>query len=192
MRKLILKSSCSRRLINSLISVVFDLISTNPSHCDWGKKAIISITSEVLETKNRIREAFFFPSAESEKKLIKYLGKAKSKMLISVFTITNDNLANALREARNRGVKVMIISDDECMKMNGSDIRSLYEEGFCVRVDLNPWAHMHNKFVVIDDYLLITGSFNWTKQAVQRNQENLVVIDDSVLAHMYADEFYKL
>ncbi|CAG9332213.1 unnamed protein product [Blepharisma stoltei] len=192
LRKLVIESSCSRRLINSVISYIFDLTEKNPSAVEWGKKAVVLATSEVLEPKKRIREAFFFPSTESEQRLIKYLNKAKTKMLVSVFTITNDNLSNALRNARRRGVNVMIISDDECMKMNGSDIRALYEEGFSVRVDLNPFAHMHNKFVVIDDYLLITGSFNWTKQAVQKNQENLVVVDDSILAHLYTDEFFKL
>ncbi|OMJ84927.1 hypothetical protein SteCoe_13830 [Stentor coeruleus] len=76
--------------------------------------------------------------------------------------------------------------------MSGSDIRNLHDEGIQVRVDLDPHAQMHHKFCVIDDYILITGSFNWTKQAVGKNQENLVVMDDPVLARMYTEEFNRM
>ena len=58
-------------------------------------------------------------------------------MIICVFTITNNTLADAIRAARDRGVDVRIISDDECMKMRGSDVEVLHNEGFPVRVDLN-------------------------------------------------------
>ena len=191
-KKKLLKSSCSRRLVNILIAHVFKLIEKSPEALNWGKKCIESLSSEILEPKKRTRDSFFFPSAESERKLVRYLHKAKKTMIVCVFTITNNALADAIRHARERGVKVRIISDDECMKMMGSDIRALASEGFEVRVDDDPFAHMHNKFVVIDDYLLITGSFNWTKQAVNKNQENLVVLDDNNLCTSYTQEFNKL
>jgi phosphatidylserine/phosphatidylglycerophosphate/cardiolipin synthase-like enzyme len=113
-------------------------------------------------------------------------------MIVAVFTLTNDDLAREIRNARSRGVQIRIISDDDLMSMQGSDIRTMYEEGIEVRVDLNPRAQMHHKFCVIDDYLLITGSFNWTKQAVNKNQENLVVLDDPFLAQLYTKEFDKM
>lgn len=113
-------------------------------------------------------------------------------MLICVFTITNNDLADAIRAARARGVAVKIISDDECMKMRGSDVRALSDEGFSVRVDLDTRAHMHNKFVVIDGHLLINGSFNWTKQAVNKNNENLVILEDEALARVFTQEFDRL
>lgn len=52
--------------------------------------------------------------------------------------------------------------------------------------------HMHNKFVIIDDLVLATGSFNWTSQAVTGNQENLCVIDNEVFVKDYKAEFEKL
>lgn len=51
---------------------------------------------------------------------------------------------------------------------------------------------MHNKFVVIDGRILITGSFNWTTQAVTSNQENLCIIDNEELAKKYTAEFERL
>jgi cardiolipin hydrolase len=51
---------------------------------------------------------------------------------------------------------------------------------------------MHDKFTVIDESVLITGSFNWTSQAVQKNQENILFIENKNLATQYLSEFNKL
>jgi cardiolipin hydrolase len=51
---------------------------------------------------------------------------------------------------------------------------------------------MHNKFVVIDSEVLITGSFNWTSQAVNSNQENLLILQNESLCELYQLEFEKL
>ena len=51
---------------------------------------------------------------------------------------------------------------------------------------------MHNKFVVIDNSVVITGSFNWSNQAVNYNQENILIIENKILAERYSNEFNKL
>lgn len=51
---------------------------------------------------------------------------------------------------------------------------------------------MHNKFAIIDDEIVMTGSFNWTTQAVKSNQENVIFIQNENLAKIYAEEFEKL
>ena len=51
---------------------------------------------------------------------------------------------------------------------------------------------MHNKFCVIDLSVVITGSFNWTAQAVQHNQENILFFENKDIAKVYAEEFEKL
>ena len=67
-----------------------------------------------------------------------------------MFTITNNQLRNAVVRAFDRGVTVRVISDDECMKQPGSDVQYLANKGVNVKIDRNPEAHMHNKFMVID------------------------------------------
>ena len=106
--------------------------------------------------------------------------------------MTNDKLSNAVKAAALRGVAVRIISDDECMKQKGSDVHWLSEQNIPVRVDDRPDAHMHNKFMVIDDLIVITGSFNWTVTAVNANQENLIVVDNPYYIDRYNQEFEKL
>lgn len=192
LRELIQTSDFSKSTLDNAMATVFELVKANPTFLNWGKQCVQALFSDAFDPKTRIKDAFFFPNPESEKKLIRYLKKAQKTLIVAVFTLTNDDLANEVRKANKRGVNVRIISDDDLMKMQGSDIRNMYQEGIEVRVDLDPRAQMHHKFCVIDGYLLITGSFNWTKQAVNKNQENLVVMDDPQLAELYTKEFDRM
>lgn len=137
-------------------------------------------------------KALFFPDKENEKVLVEWLNKAKRSLDVCVFTITNNQLANALYDAHDDGVKVRVISDDECMKMMGSDVQELCERGIKVTIDSDPHAHMHNKFVIIDGKYLINGSFNWTTQAVCKNNENVTITDNLGLIQQYQVYFDKL
>jgi cardiolipin hydrolase len=51
---------------------------------------------------------------------------------------------------------------------------------------------MHNKYAIIDESVIVTGSFNWTTQAINNNQENLIFYEDKELASQYLKEFNKL
>lgn len=51
---------------------------------------------------------------------------------------------------------------------------------------------MHNKFMIVDNVFVMTGSFNWTFQAGSHNQENLLVVDHPFYLEKYATEFDKL
>ena len=48
---------------------------------------------------------------------------------------------------------------------------------------------MHNKFAIIDGKILLTGSFNWTLAADQKNEENLLIIEDRKVIKAYQKRF---
>lgn len=112
--------------------------------------------------KPRYMDAFFFPNKANVKKLANYIGRAKKTLEICVFNITNDDLALAVINRHKAGVKVRVISDDETMTNKGNDCQRLADAGIPLRVDPEPSYHMHNKFAIVDNDFLITGSFNWT------------------------------
>ena len=62
------------------------------------------------------------------------------------------------------------------------------KHGFEIRYHLG-FGLMHNKFAVIDDKSLITGSFNWTQTAEERNEENLLIISDKNTIGQYQQRF---
>lgn len=63
--------------------------------------------------------------------------------------------------------------------------------GIAVRTDVSSYF-MHHKFVVLDSEMLINGSFNWTRQAITGNQENLMITKNVKVVKQYKDEFKKL
>ena len=73
----------------------------------------------------------------------------------------------------------------------GSDIDRLAARGMAVRVDRSP-DHMHHKFAVFDDALVLTGSYNWTRSAANRNQENFLISDDARLVSSFTRGFEEL
>ena len=124
-------------------------------------------------------------------RLLKYLDSARSSIDICVFNITCDEIANVILALHQRGVRVRIITDDEQAKSQGSDIDKFRQVGIPVKLDHAP-THMHHKFCVIDGRLLCSGSFNWTRQAVLGNQENVLVVDNPKAVSAFGQEFERL
>ncbi|KAF9585990.1 hypothetical protein BGW38_010589, partial [Lunasporangiospora selenospora] len=134
----------------------------------------------------------FFPSEQSFQQLVKTLDSAQSSLEICVFTITDDQLAKAIIRAHERGVKVRIISDNEKAGDLGSDVNRLSEDhNVSVRVDKSE-SHMHHKFAIVDDKLVINGSYNWTKGARFDNRENLTLTNSPKAVQAFKGEFEKL
>jgi mitochondrial cardiolipin hydrolase len=135
-------------------------------------------------------EAIFFPSKENEDKLVKYFKMADNYCWVCIYTITNDRLARVLYTLKDAGVDVRIITDDETAHNEGSDVFKLANAGIPVRIDSDIQARMHHKFIVIDDDLLLNGSFNFTSTAVTKNFENVVAIDHPGLIVQFKTVIY--
>lgn len=117
-----------------------------------------------------------------------WLNWPKRTLDICVFTITCDDISNIVLEAHRRGVLVRVITDNDQMKTQGSDIGKFAAAGIAVRHDNEP-THMHHKFAILDGRVLLNGSFNWTRQAVLGNQENLMIMDTPVLVADFQKHF---
>mmetsp|Transcript_33640 Transcript_33640/g.45234 ORF Transcript_33640/g.45234 Transcript_33640/m.45234 type:complete len:147 (+) Transcript_33640:220-660(+) len=133
------------------------------------RKHINQVEVDLYAAKPKFMDAFFFPNKANVDRLAKYIKYARKSIRICVFNFTNDDLASAVIERHKAGVDVRVISDDECMENKGSDIHTLANAGIHTRTDSAPEVHMHNKFMVVDDEFVLTGSFNWTFQAGSKN-----------------------
>jgi phosphatidylserine/phosphatidylglycerophosphate/cardiolipin synthase-like enzyme len=78
------------------------------------------------------------------------------------------------------------------MKFIGSDVPDLLKEGIQIRTDNDTKSLMHNKFVVIDEQITMTGSYNWTAKATSYNEENILIIENEQIANSFTTEFEKL
>ena len=99
-----------------------------------------------------------------------------------MYSFTSREIAQALIEAKKRDVKVKITMDNAQIKDHYSKSRYLAAKGFNIKFHMGPGL-MHDKFAVIDDKEVLTGSFNWTTSAERKNAENLLIITNKELAH---------
>ena len=90
-----------------------------------------------------------------------------------------------------RGVKVRLIVDDSNVGVQGSMVGAFRAKGAFVRSKHSSFL-MHHKFCIVDNKKLISGSFNWTMQAVMGNKENVIVTEDPKLVRGFVQEFEEL
>jgi len=136
-------------------------------------------------------DVYFSLVDNPEKAIIEQLNQAKESIDIAMCYFTDRELANAVIEAHNRGVRVRVYLDKDQKEAKYSKSRYLAKHGIAIRYSDNPYI-MHHKFCVIDNEVVITGSYNWTASAGERNNENLLVIRDPPLANRYEQEFNRL
>ena len=133
--------------------------------------------------------AFFSPGLTCVNEILRQFQTCKHTADVCVFTITDDRITRAIIAAHQRGVNVRVLTDDEKSHDLGSDVQRLAAAGIPCKIDAGNVAHMHHKFAIFDDKLLLNGSFNWTRSASEFNEENLIVSADPVLVSAFAGRF---
>lgn len=109
---------------------------------------------------------------------------------MQAYSFTSEPIAQALVAAHQRGVSVQAILDKGQRSEDDSRAKLLLDNGIPIKID-SAHAIAHNKIMVIDDETVITGSFNFTKSAEERNAENLLMIRDKALAQKYEENWKK-
>lgn len=135
--------------------------------------------------------AYFSPDQNCVRKIVSLFEAARRQVDVCVFTITDDRLTDAMIAAHRRGVTIRVISDNHKSEDLGSDIDMLERQGLPVRVDRSEY-HMHHKYAVFDNGILLTGSYNWTRSASRNNEENFIVTEDDDLVEAFLRQFQEL
>ncbi|MFZ4828840.1 MAG: phospholipase D-like domain-containing protein [Phototrophicaceae bacterium] len=116
--------------------------------------------------------------------------QAQSTIDIAVPEFTNKYLLNALLEAQARNVRVRIVTDDRVG--NRPELTPLLEAGISIINDGNPSVLMNHKFAVIDNQAVLMGTMSYTKSAVYRNNNSLLLIQEPVVVSAYTQEFSEM
>lgn len=134
---------------------------------------------------------YFPPYKDSHLPIIELYDSAEKYIHLSIYSLTKDEIAQALIKAHKRGVEVKVLIDKAQAGNQYADDELMESEGIEVRRDKKS-GMMHNKFCVIDDIIVYTGSYNHTKNATINNDENYIIIKDIGLAHIFETQFQKL
>ena len=120
-------------------------------------------------------ETCFSPKGGCTETIVNEIENAKSELLIQAYSFTSVPIAKAVIAAKKRGVKIEALLDKSQRSGKYTAATFLINAGIPVLIDAQH-AIAHNKIIVIDRKTLITGSFNFTKAAEEKNAENLLVI----------------
>jgi phosphatidylserine/phosphatidylglycerophosphate/cardiolipin synthase-like enzyme len=155
--------------------------------------SVVTTTSTATTTVNipSVRETCFSRVERCDVLLISLINRANRSVYVAVYSFTRDSLATALISAKERGVEVRVVIERERAYEQGSEYPRLKSAGVDVRLDGNP-NFMHHKFMVIDGYVVVTGSYNWSTAAETRNDENIVVMFDRDVAQRFVQEFERI
>ena len=115
--------------------------------------------------------AFFTPSKKCETSIVKHIENAKISIDAAVYAINNKNIVGALKKAHKRGVKIRILTDRLQAGIKTSKVQELYNFGIKIRVNSKYKIEL-NKVAVFNLKNVITGSYNWTETASNKNSEN--------------------
>jgi phosphatidylserine/phosphatidylglycerophosphate/cardiolipin synthase-like enzyme len=150
-------------------------------------QAIQPVPKNVIPAAN----AYFSPGDECRQHIIHLINGAKQSINICVFTISDNRITKAILTAHKKGIVVAIISDNDKANDKGSDIHYLQEQGLNVILDRTSY-HMHHKFALFDNAILLNGSFNWTRSASDFNEENILITSDPDLVTQFSRQFSQL
>lgn len=151
-----------------------------------------------------IKCVLFSPDDNIQKILLQLIDGEQESIRLTAYSFTDGDVAQSLIRAHDRGVKVEIIADPACMLDRFGKIPLIKDHDIVVFVydpdhlknDKKGLSSsiMHNKFIIFGKNItgksiIWTGSFNWTKSAHRRNQENVIIFEDKHVIDKYAQQF---
>lgn len=170
----------SRLILGALLSALFEF---------WQPSSLAA---------DMVVQACFSPQGKCSTHIAREIDQAKKEILVAVYAFTSEELAEALAQAKKRGVAVQVVVDQDFDSRNDkSKVKYLEQQKVPVRRHSGQRTStadresglMHQKFAVIDRKILLTGSYNWTHSADKLNDENLLMFRD---AGPLAEEYRKV
>ena len=154
----------------------------SPSHLDEqianvdGSQIVVVFTSEDPALENAI-----VPMVQSATQSIRFLA----------FSFTDFPLAEAMSQRAQAGVDLAGVFERVGSETEAAELRTLMCRKLPVRQDGNP-GFLHHKLIVVDERIVITGSMNFSTNAEESNDENVIIIDNAEIARLYMQEFERV
>ena len=145
-------------------------------------------TQIIVQSPNLTCKVCFTPRQACLPMIIDEIDKATTSIHMQAYSFTSKPIADALIRAHKRGVTVVVIADKSQRKEKNTQINHVKRAGVMVYIDTKP-AISHSKIITFDRKSVLTGSYNFSNAAENRNAENVVLLVSPELANMYEDNF---
>lgn len=181
---------------DALVSELFTMIGNDlgkghdAESLEWLRSAV-QVIGESMEASPDAGKVYFSPGPDCLGAILHAINGTRRTLDICVFTVSDDRIREAILMRKVMGVKIRVLTDNEKLLDEGSDISAFDKTGIPVKVDRTA-NHMHHKFAIFDNSSVITGSYNWTRSAEAFNHENIVLEKSPSVVKTFTDTFEKL
>ena len=131
---------------------------------------------------------YFSPEDDVLNRIIPIVAGAQSSIRFLAFSFTDYPLAKTMIDRHAAGVDVAGVYEKTGSETEGAELRTFFCAGVPVRQDGNP-RFLHDKVIIVDNRIVITGSFNFSNNATDNNDENVIIIDNPDIANLFMQEF---
>jgi len=156
--------------------------------------AITQLRSQMSDLKEQLEieifGVFFSPRGGCEDQVLYWISRASVSIHILIYSFTLDSIGDALLEAYDGGVEIQVVFEKDQISQY-SEYQKLKNAGMTVRIDTNSRS-MHNKVMIVDGIVVLTGSFNWSDNGENYDDENLIVMESAYVATIYEGKFSQI
>lgn len=153
----------------------FDELESGVFHSGTSFPGLVKLNGQLVE-------AYFCPEDDCQEHVLAVLSEAKSSIHFMTYAFTDDEIGSLLLDKFEAGLDVRGVFDPR--KNDYSEYEKLKEISRITKV--------HHKVFIIDDNIVITGSYNPSRNGNEQNDENVIIIRDSLLTQKFEDEFERL
>ena len=160
----------------------------------FGPRSEVNTPAEQLNLYGVSVENYFAPETKVAPLIGELINQAESEILFMAFSFTHEDIGEAMLERADAGVTVQGVFETTGSNQDFSYYTIMTEENLPtvqIAQDGNSRV-MHHKVIILDRQTVIFGSFNFTGNANDSNDENVVVIHDATFASYFVDEFLQV
>lgn len=137
-------------------------------------------------------ETYFSPDDGVLTALYNLLSTSEESIYFLAFSFTSNELGAIVREKAQAGLDVKGVMDEEQIASNtGTEFDPFRQAGLDVRID-GIDGQMHHKIFIVDESIVALGSYNFSRSAEERNDENVLIIHDPRVAGFFLQEFQRV
>jgi len=137
-------------------------------------------------------DVYFSPDDGVQAALVPLLESAQESIFFLAYSFTSNQLGDIVRGKAQAGLTIAGVMDDEQIRSNqGTEFDPFRQAGLDVRMD-GIEGLMHHKVFIIDQKIVAFGSYNFSQSAEARNDENLIIVYNPVIAHQFVLEFERV
>jgi len=159
----------------------------------FGPDKIAATPNSKLSINGTPVEIYFSPEEKTASRILELIHGARESINFLAYSFTSNDIGAAMMERAQAGVKVSGVMDDGQVKTSQvTEYDPFKQAGMDVRMDGNLDGLMHHKVIIIDQMIVITGSYNFTTSAETTNDENVVIIFSPEVAARFMEEFQRV